>query len=251
MRALQRALLRLVRPWRPRRGGEARALPPAAAIHPFDLTFGVDTSGLLRPEQLISGHRNDAWATAYYAIAPSVFEAAMARVGGLLAQPWERFAFVDLGSGKGRAVLLAARLPFLRVLGVELNPALHRIAERNLRRFCGPEPLERQVRAESVAVVQGDAATLEYPPMPLVIFLYHPFGAPVLRRCLYGLRRSLRQQPREVWVLYVNAEEEAVFRDFPEFRRAWEQTFTMRTEDLLADRHDSTSERVVAFRYAP
>lgn len=175
----------------------------------------------------------------------------MARVANSLTQPLERFAFVDLGSGKGRAVLLAARLPFLKVLGVELNPDLHRIAERNLRRFCAPEPLEPQVRADSVAVVQGDAAALEYPPMPLVVFLYNPFQAPVLRRCLYRIRRSLREQPREAWVVYVNAEEESVFSDFPELRRMWEQTFTMHPQDLLADRHNSTSERVVVFHHRP
>lgn len=240
-------LRRLLRPGPP----PGPPLPPPAAIHPFDVTFGVDTSGLLQPEQLLSGHRNDAWSTAYYAIAPSIFEAALSRVGDAIAREWERFSFVDLGSGKGRAVLLAARFPFHGVLGVELHPELHRIAEQNLRRFRAPKPLAPQVRAASVAVRQADAAAIEYPPTPLVVYLYHPFFAPVLRRCLFQLRRSLRASPREVWVLYINAEEESVFADFPELHREWEETFTMTAEDQLADRTTSSSERVVAFHFSP
>ncbi len=40
----------------------------------------------------------------------------------------ERSTFVDLGSGMGRAVLLAASRPFRQVVGVEISPALHAIA---------------------------------------------------------------------------------------------------------------------------
>ena len=44
----------------------------------------------------------------------------------------EEVSFIDVGAGMGRAVLLAAELPFRRVVGVELNPTLARIARKNL-----------------------------------------------------------------------------------------------------------------------
>jgi hypothetical protein len=37
-----------------------------------------------------------------------------------------------LGSGKGRALLVASELPFAKIIGVELSRELHRIAEQNL-----------------------------------------------------------------------------------------------------------------------
>src|ERR1044072_2108213 len=40
--------------------------------------------------------------------------------------------FVELGSGKGGAVLLAAMRDHRRVVGVELSPVLHAIATANL-----------------------------------------------------------------------------------------------------------------------
>lgn len=45
------------------------------------------------------------------------------------------FTFVDLGSGKGRALLMASDYPFRRIVGVELLPALHQIAELNLAQY--------------------------------------------------------------------------------------------------------------------
>src|SRR6266496_57342 len=45
------------------------------------------------------------------------------------------FTFLDLGSGKGRTLLMASDYPFRRVVGVELLPALHGIAVRNLAQY--------------------------------------------------------------------------------------------------------------------
>ena len=64
----------------------------------------------------------------YRGIWPRIFEAAMQ------AAPLEysRFTFVDYGSGKGKAMFLAAEYPFKRIVGVEFAPALHEIACKNL-----------------------------------------------------------------------------------------------------------------------
>ncbi|HEV2213914.1 MAG TPA: class I SAM-dependent methyltransferase, partial [Terracidiphilus sp.] len=100
--------------------------------HPFDAAFGVRTSGLVAGRHLKSGHRHDRHATAYFAVAPSVFRQLMER--WRRSRPGtrvEEFAFVDAGAGMGRALLLAAETPFRSVTGVELNPTLARIARRN------------------------------------------------------------------------------------------------------------------------
>jgi len=86
-----------------------------------------------RGRHLKSGHRHDRHSTAYYGVAPSVFEALVKR--WLKSRPSarvEEFTFVDVGAGMGRAMLLAARMPFRAVVGAELNPALAKIAQRNL-----------------------------------------------------------------------------------------------------------------------
>jgi hypothetical protein len=45
------------------------------------------------------------------------------------------FVFIDLGSGKGRTLLMASDYPFRRIVGVELLPALHQIAQENLSKY--------------------------------------------------------------------------------------------------------------------
>src|SRR5580704_1717125 len=45
------------------------------------------------------------------------------------------FTFLDLGSGKGRTLLMASDYPFRRIIGVELLPSLDEIARENLRQY--------------------------------------------------------------------------------------------------------------------
>src|SRR5260370_15319574 len=53
---------------------------------------------------------------------PALFQEIMAS----LPIEFEQFAFVDLGSGKGRTLLMASEYPFKRIVGVELIAELHR-----------------------------------------------------------------------------------------------------------------------------
>ena len=45
------------------------------------------------------------------------------------------FTFIDIGSGKGRALLMASQYPFRRILGIELLPELHRVAKENISKY--------------------------------------------------------------------------------------------------------------------
>lgn len=113
-------------------------------------------------------------------------------------EDYASFTFVDLGSGKGRALLLASAYPFRRIVGVEFSPALHQVAERNLRTFQNPARKCREISALCL-----DARAYEFPPGDLLIYLYHPFGAAILGPILANLERALRQAPpRRVYAIY-------------------------------------------------
>lgn len=226
------------------------AMPPVpGAIHPFDAEHGTDTSGLVWGEDLSRGTRSRwtrgpaLWSTAYYAIAPPVLESALHLLDreGIA---WDDFTFVDLGSGKGRALLLASGRAFRGIVGVELSSELHAVADANVRRFRAPWQLCR-----SVEVWQGDAARIELPATPLVLFLYHPFLAPVFRRLLVNLRRSLVQRPREVWLLYVNPACDRELLGSGLFTKRWEYTVDLSPEDALPDRFGNASEDVALYHH--
>ena len=223
------------------------ATPPTGAAvtttrketHPFDEQYGVETGGVLWGEELGSGSPANYWSTAYYGIAPSALWQALDRLN----LSWPDYTFVDVGCGKGRAVMLALKYPFARVVGWELSRELTDVAAENLRRFRAE--WRRDVPVE---VVAGDAAGLELPLGPLVLYLYHPFAAPIMKRFLAGLQGSLERAPREIYVLYVNPELDWLLAEKPFIEKLWRECFFLHEEDALGDRFGLRQEYVSAYR---
>jgi SAM-dependent methyltransferase len=123
-------------------------------------------------------------------------------LGDLSAQPgfnFSEFTFLDLGSGKGRSLLMAADYPFRRIVGVELLPALNRIAEENIAQYHG----ESQ-KCFALETVCGDATAFSLPQEPTLLFLFNPFPESGLRQVIANLEQSLLEHPRVVYVLYHN-----------------------------------------------
>lgn len=118
---------------------------------------------------------------------PSVIRDLLDRV-----DPTDR-VFVDLGSGKGRAVVLAAQRPFAKVVGVEHKRLLHWRAQRNLAAAAS----RMELRAP-VELVRADAADWRFPDAPTLVFLYNPFPEVVLRAVLANLRHP------DTVIAYVN-----------------------------------------------
>jgi SAM-dependent methyltransferase len=162
----------------------------------FDKKHSVDTIGIVR---LPADIRND---PNYRE--PKDYEQApgrlLDRLIGDLRIDYCEFVFVDLGCGKGKALLHAARRPFRRVIGVDISPDLIRIANANL---AGCRSIE--VSSGAIELHCADAANFPLPEDDnLVLFLYDPFGAPVMRDVLEGLRQSLIRRPREVRAIYIS-----------------------------------------------
>jgi len=218
-------------------GEGTRRLLPGLAVgdgymrHPFDLEFGVRTSGLIAGRHLKSGHRHDRHNTAYYGVAPSVFESLVARWRkSRPAAPIGEFAFVDVGAGMGRAVLLASELPFREVVGVELNPTLARIARRNAAAWRAAGRARAPLR-----MVCGDAVEFRFPQTPCVAFLFNPFGAPVLRRLLRALKKGFAGRAGQLDLLYVNNEQERVLEEQTGFVRLFKGEVRRSRADAIAD----------------
>jgi SAM-dependent methyltransferase len=121
------------------------------------------------------------------------------------------FTFIDLGSGKGRALLMAAMYPFARIVGVEVQPELEAIARRNLQVFARPGQLCR-----SIDSLCADAREYEFPGENLVLYLFNPFPDYVLREVLANLAASARRAPRPIFVLYNAPFEKQEFDRIPE-----------------------------------
>ena len=106
----------------------------------FDLWHGVETRGIFfHDESVAQGDPVFAHAKHYGGTYPRSFR----RYVRALGIDYARYSFVDLGSGKGKALLLAAEYPFRRIIGIELFEPWAQAARRNLvcaKRFAKPPP---------------------------------------------------------------------------------------------------------------
>ncbi len=126
---------------------------------------------------------------------PALFQEMMAS----LPIEFDQFTFVDLGSGKGRTLLMASEYPFRKIVGVELIAELHRAAEENIRAYHSATR-----RCVQIETMLADARDFGFPNDPLVLYLFNPLPERALSEVLQGLEWSLAQAPRPVWIVYHN-----------------------------------------------
>jgi SAM-dependent methyltransferase len=105
--------------------------------------------------------------------------------------------FVDLGSGKGRVLLVAAQCEFKRIVGVEFSPELCEVARENVKIF------KRKTRTDAeIEVVEADVTRYAIEPEANVFYMYNPFDDVVMTQFLAALQHWLTQFPRKIWLIY-------------------------------------------------
>ena len=104
--------------------------------------------------------------------------------------------FLDYGSGKGRVVQQAARLPFARVLGIEISPDLNAIARRNVERH------RERLTCRDVELVCGDVADFEVPDDVTLAYCFNAFVGDTFVLAMEALVRSHDRPPRSLTLVY-------------------------------------------------
>ena len=170
-----------------------RAFVGEARCRVFDWHHRVHTCGDVQLHKLAIKGGNARHGVFYQPSHPKFLFAVL----GALDIDYELYTFIDLGSGKGRALLVASEFPFAEVLGVEFARELHEIATRNIQRYRSASQKSRNVLS-----IHDDAIAFDFPASPLVLFLANPFGPGVLVPVLRRLEASLGCHPRDVILLY-------------------------------------------------
>jgi SAM-dependent methyltransferase len=166
----------------------------------FDFIHGVDTSGQIASDELtVVGEHKNAGADFLSTPAKTLRRA----LNALPKHVEPSFTFIDVGCGKGRALLIAAERNFRRVIGIEHAPALAAVAERNAAAWRGRR------RCTDIRVICADAMAYEFPTEPLVLYFFGPFAdKAVLAHVVENLAASLRASPRPIYVVYLDAVEQ-------------------------------------------
>ena len=184
-----------------RRRLPSRTTRRKAASEEFDRKFGISTEGEIK---LASVHNEEAYW--YQATAPYVFSAMISCLpAGVISQS----TFIDVGCGKGRALLMAAECGFSEIDGVELSHDLYLAACENAKRYQTDRQSSCRITVENI-----DACDYRIPNRSCVFFLYNPFGENIMRRFATLVERSLAENPRDLFIVYHN----------PEWRKVWDES---------------------------
>lgn len=118
---------------------------------------------------------------------------------------FEDFTFIDLGSGKGRTLLMASDYPFRKIIGVELLAELNRVAQENLRKYKshGQRCFQLESRCE-------DARRFDFPSEPIVLYLFNPLSPVDVSQVIANLENSAKLHSRKIIVLYHNPQHDGV-----------------------------------------
>ena len=117
------------------------------------------------------------------------------------------YSFVDVGSGRGRLLILAERMGFASVIGVEFSPSLHASAVKNIGIY------RRRSRGFNITVLNEDATAFAFPSGNLVIWLFNPFQYEVMKRFLENLKRRIKNGPEDhIFIVYVHPTERDLFQ---------------------------------------
>ena len=112
-------------------------------------------------------------------------------------------AFLDLGCGAGRSLVLAARFPVTRVIGVEFEPTVAELARRNVERA-------RWTRGRSIEVVETDVSEYPVPTDVGVVYMFNPFWGDVMQAAMQRVIESYDENPRPLKIVYTFPSAESV-----------------------------------------
>jgi SAM-dependent methyltransferase len=164
--------------------------------HWFDWRFHVKTCGDEDPRELTVVGENVSHAIPYI---PTTPRTGRHMLRDLPITDVSSYTFIDVGSGKGRMLLLAAEQPFRRIIGVEFASDLHALAQQNVKTYRNPNQACFQIEPVNI-----DATRFEFPVEPLLIYFFYPFDQSVMEPVIKNLNRSLTEYPRDVILVYHN-----------------------------------------------
>lgn len=113
--------------------------------------------------------------------------------------------FIDIGSGKGRALFCAEYSGFNHLIGVELDQELVNIAEENISRYT----LKR--KESDFKFICENALTFQIPANTAVFYFFNPFSEKIMSEVEKTISNYQKQNHCGIFIIYVN----------PQFKNVW------------------------------
>jgi hypothetical protein len=163
----------------------------------FDREHGIETAAEVQLEAMGVPRADTVRGNVVYRpLTEGVFRASIAAIGVDVST----FTFVDIGSGKGKVLFMAADLPFKRIIGIEYAVGLHEVAVRNVLTYRSATQ-----KCKAIEALHADALEYRLPDGPLVLFIFNALEKETMGRLLQKWDRDAAADPgRPLLVIYTN-----------------------------------------------
>lgn len=112
----------------------------------------------------------------------------------------KEFVFIDVGSGKGKVLLLSAKYGFRKNIGLEFSLELCETAKRNRARWKGG------IYRKNIKIINVDVLDYDIQCDENVFYFFNPFDEVVLNKFMKKILNSVKDKFRPVWLIFHNME---------------------------------------------
>ncbi|WKZ47456.1 MAG: hypothetical protein QY306_16710 [Anaerolineales bacterium] len=175
----------------------------------FDWRYQIDTINTAQLDTLEIDSKNKSVGNYYEGTNAYIFQKMISRAE---VDP-SKSCFVDFGSGKGKAMFMAAERGFRRIIGVEFSIELVEINRKNLEIF--KQKTKSKVEFE---ILHMDASEYAIPADANLLFFSNPFNEALTAKVIGNILKSYEQAPREIWVVHLHPQGNMAFANHPRFK---------------------------------
>lgn len=165
--------------------------------------YGIDTTGADELSDLDDMGIDITHATIYMPVSYELLEEVFTQLNQLPGKPINHF--LDIGCGKGRALCVAAHKGFTNISGIEFSKKLCESAKLNCL------ITQQTVPALEFDVINNDAFYYDIPADVDCIFMFNPFDEIIMSGVAANVNKSLTQNPRKMYIVYVNPLHKTLF----------------------------------------
>jgi 16S rRNA G966 N2-methylase RsmD len=155
--------------------------------------YGISTTGADELHKLEKQGIDISHATIYMPVSYTLLEEIFEQLPATI-----RNHFLDMGSGKGRALCVAAHKGFKKVTGLDFARDLCVAAEENLN------ITKQKIPALKYKVINNDAFYFDIRDDVDCIFFFNPFDEIIMSAVVNNICTSLQKKPRKISIIYVN-----------------------------------------------
>jgi len=164
--------------------------------------YAINTTGSDELKTLTKSGVDTSHATIYMPVSYNLLEDVFNRLPGT-----PRHHLLDIGSGKGRVLCVAAHNGFGKVTGVDFSGPFCKAAKENLLLTKAKTPLLQY------EIVERNIQEYALPSDVDFIFLFNPFDTILMQQLVEKIIQNLDEHPRLLYIVYANPLDKQLFTD--------------------------------------